>query len=806
MEDLGAWGWDVESNGFLDESSVDYTTSPWTLRESFEIHCIHVINASTGEEVDFIQEEVYTKFKPWVIAGVTSGSIKKLIAQNGINFDHLVCLVALDMPYTIGPDSVCGIPAEIEDTYIMSKTLNPDRRGHSIEYFGKLFGDEKIDWRQRAIHLGLITDDDPPGAEFRVYHPDMSLYCKQDVKVNIKQYHYLNKEWGDWNWGPAYELEKAVAEIITRQSHRGFWFDSELAHSNLKELDILLEERRAIVEPNLPEKPMGKTKSKEYIPSKNQFKKDGTPSAHIIKWCAKHGGVIEDKGEDGYFTELYGDRYKLPIADEPIVKTEPSTITDSTFIKGFLVSIGWKPSQYKERDLTVNTQKQKLTPEKFAETVERYVENTLASPFVYDRCEKLHCRPGNLKEALLKHDLKKPLKVYTNPTLTTGQEKEIDPTLAAMHTEFPYVQQIIEYLTYNHRRNSILGGGLDPDDWDDEDAEDNAKGFLANVRSDKRIPTPADTCGAATGRMLHKKVVNVPRASSLYGANMRGLFGVEPRGTMIQFAFDFSSLEGRIESHYCYRYEDALKVYCNSLIQEKPNDVHTLISKKVTELVGQEFSRQSSKPVKYGCTYGASIERVMKIIGCNRDLAKRIFDAFWEAAAPLADLRAALEKYWETYGSKKFILGLDGRKIMTRSKHALLNSLFQSAGVICAKRTMVYQDKMLKEKNLSVNFWKEDWKNKEYVQQLIAYHDEAQYEMSKSLVTWKRFQGEDIAKKWAEENKDWVLVHTDKGYFGAKSIMNEITQAAVELTNAHYKLNVPLAVDSVYGLNWRDCH
>ena len=59
---------------------------------------------------------------------------------------------------------------------------------------------------------------------------------------------------------------------------------------------------------------------------------------------------------------------------------------------------------------------------------------------------------------------------------------------------------------------------------------------------------------------------------------------------------------------------------------------------------------------------------------------------------------------------------------MTRSKHSLVNALFQSAGVICAKRTMVYQDIAFREAGISVDFWKEDWKNKDYIQQLIAYH------------------------------------------------------------------------------------
>lgn len=63
----------------------------------------------------------------------------------------------------------------------------------------------------------------------------------------------------------------------------------------------------------------------------------------------------------------------------------------------------------------------------------------------------------------------------------------------------------MEYLTYKHRRNSILGGGLE---WDEE--EEAEKGYMAYIREDGRIPTPADTCGAATSRMKHRVCANIP--------------------------------------------------------------------------------------------------------------------------------------------------------------------------------------------------------------------------------------------------------------------------------------------------------
>ena len=186
---------------------------------------------------------------------------------------------------------------------------------------------------------------------------------------------------------------------------------------------------------------------------------------------------------------------------------------------------------------------------------------------------------------------------------------------------------------------------------------------------------------------------------------------------------------------------------------EKPNDVHTITASKISTIIGEAFGRTPAKSVKYACSYGARPNRVAKTVGCSVELGEKIFNAFWEAAAPLATLNEKVKAYWESKGGKKFIPGIDGRKVPTRSASALINSLFQSAGVICAKRAMVIHDRKLIAEGLSVDFWKDDWKHKAYCQQLIAYHDESQLEVTKDLVKWKMFDTEEEAKTF----KPWIV-------------------------------------------------
>lgn len=184
----------------------------------------------------------------------------------------------------------------------------------------------------------------------------------------------------------------------------------------------------------------------------------------------------------------------------------------------------------------------------------------------------------------------------------------------------------------------------------------------------------------------------------------------------------WTRVEAKIESHYCWRYDEGERRYCNSLLQEKPLDVHTLMAARISEEIGRAFERTPAKSVKYGITYGAQAAKVASIIGESEAMGKIVFDAFWEAAKPLALLKDRLQEYWEKKTKKKFVLGIDGRKVPTRAAHAILNSLFQSGGVICAKRAMVIHEWKMKQEGLYVDFFKDDWKNSVFCQQLIAYH------------------------------------------------------------------------------------
>lgn len=1152
--------WDRETTGLLDETAIDYTQSPYKLRDSFKTNCIVVEEHQTGKIIAFYDGPKYIldgrRFEEKGVHGtyvlenyipqeyehrqlkdfkdyVLEKPIRKVVAHNQINFDLLVGKLEDDMDYTIEQDTWCGKEVEFEDTLVLSKTLNPDRfGGHSLEKLSEKVSIQKLEFRKH------ISAD----VRFIEFAADELYYCIYDVKANTQVYYWLDKERQGWDWSDAISLEKSVAEIITRQTHRGFKFDKELAEKNVKELDALMEERRKRVEPMLPKRPATKGFMKDFTPPVRQFKKDRTVAADLVKFADKVGAELK-LDENGVPVEFVfqGKVYGLPLKQEPLVTEMDATIDDTTHIKEWLCSLGWSPQEYKEKDLSVDSKKVKLNSEKLMAAIDRYVIQTLNSNFCEDRCEHLDTTKQKLKATLLKRaESGRAIKVITNPSFTVGQDKEMDAGLEVIAEKFPFVRDVVEYLTYKHRRNSILGGGLE---WDED--EEPEKGFIAAVREDGRIPTPADTCGAATSRMKHRLVANISRVTSLYGEPMRAMFGVDE--DCFQIGYDFDSLEAREEAHYCWKYEYSPREYCNSLLQDKPNDVHTMMAKRITEIIKREFKRGPAKNVKYGClptdstlvltpdgwkngleisvgdtvmgynsatktnewttvsatylyedalvrsfghscwnveatldhrwygtklkqygsnkkavkvfedaifatqdikqthnilntapfvggsakvrpeqaalvawiladgyykwsekslgtsaaggkrkgivgsiaqashkfqeeivsvlnannmkyktskvgndnyyevtsyrleskelrdffdevvgcrkqkhevdwvrwilsltkesleafvsafwladgdskgreansamtfkqlrgniadalviagyllgynvtqrggrisnirfqkkrpytttqefrsfgerktqvfclttgldtfvvkqngivtitgncTYGAQAAKVAKTIGSDLKIGQIVFDAFWEAAAPLDKLKKRLAAYWENQGGKKFILGLDGRKVPTRSAHAILNSLFQSAGVICAKRAMVIHDRKLKAENLFVDFFKEDWRSKPFCQQMIAYHDEAQMEVKRELVKFKRFDTEEGAQEFKNtEDKIWsdIKPHVAGGFYVAYSRAGELAAEAVKEAGEYYNLNVELTAGYMIHKNWAGCH
>lgn len=787
---------DIEASNLL-ANMLDFSSLPYKMNSEASLWCVVIRDVDTDEVISLSSPSGNTITKDQMkeaFEGVT-----EVIAHNGIKFDFIALDLFSVLDYEVGylgkPDKLFGKEVKITDTLIRSRLFNPDRYGgHSLEAWGKRLGNFKDDFRQQSIDAGLIVANAPKGEEFRQYSDIMLSYCQQDTLVTKLVYLELEQEFQAYaKWAKPEKLENKLADLAIRRESYGFWFDKEAAIACLEDLQEKMQTLADKVNPILPPKPMNKGTLKAYTPPKNQLKQDETPTAHMKNFAAKHGAEI-----DGDLFIYNGYARKMPF-EEPIETHEVASIDDLDHVKMHLINLGWKPTEFKVRDLTKDSKKQSISYEKRVAAMDTWLNQTFDEG-KYKEARLLELDMGYSKASIRAKLLKKlsdnkPVRIPTSPAVRVGVEKELCPNLVALGDKVSFANDFSLYLTYRHRKSSIAGGDIDDMDFDEEAPN---TGFLSMYRDiDGRVATPAIEIGASTNRYRHIGVCNIARASSIYGKEMRSLFGCGEG--MVQLGFDFSSLEARIQGHYILPFNgDEL---AEQLLASKPNDIHSLNAKKLG------IPRDQAKSVSYALMYGAAYQKLKKMLGLTDEQAKALFDAYWDAVEPLKNLRDAVGISWEARG-KSFVIGVDGRKIVTRSKHSLLNALFQSGGVICAKYSTVFIYQLLEEQGYKCNPFKDKTID---ICGMIEYHDECQLAVNPKLIQYKIFKTEDELKEFESNWEGEQLGSAVEGKNGTLvvALPNPVSKAitkAIDMAVEEVKLKVPLGCEWVVHKNWYGCH
>lgn len=271
------------------------------------------------------------------------------------------------------------------------------------------------------------------------------------------------------------------------------------------------------------------------------------------------------------------------------------------------------------------------------------------------------------------------------------------------------------------------------------------KGLIDKVRpEDHRIEAQANTCSSNTARMVHRQIVNIPKAEEkvYYGREMRSLFIVPEDKVLV--GCDASALEARMEAHYIWPFDRAAAL---ELIE---GDIHSVNAEVF------QVERHVAKGGKYALTYGCAPAKLASTLGKPAAMANELYDRYWEANPGLKQLKEALET---SYENKGYILAIDKRPLTIRYKHALINTLFQSAGSITMKVALCVLHKLLNDRYIPFNF-------------LGNFHDEIQTE---------------TLPEFAEEVGKTALIALRKA--------GEILKLNVEITG-EYKI----------GKTWADTH
>ena len=225
--------------------------------------------------------------------------------------------------------------------------------------------------------------------------------------------------------------------------------------------------------------------------------------------------------------------------------------------------------------------------------------------------------------------------------------------------------------------------------------------WIEAVKEDGRVHGKVITNGTITGRMSHQapNMAQVPAVYSPYGKECRELGVVDKKNKLV--GVDASGLELRMLAHYMND-----KEYTNEIIN---GDIHT-----ANQMAAGLRSRDESKTFIYAFIYGAGSKKIGNIIGGSEADGNRVKEKFLRATPSLRSLREKVDGVAKS--NRRWLKGLDGRKILIRHPHAALNSLLQGAGSCVMKVALTLLDQYVINKQI-----------KAYP--VVNVHDEFQYEV-----------------------------------------------------------------------------
>jgi DNA polymerase-1 len=224
--------------------------------------------------------------------------------------------------------------------------------------------------------------------------------------------------------------------------------------------------------------------------------------------------------------------------------------------------------------------------------------------------------------------------------------------------------------------------------------------WVSAVKDDGRVHGFVIPNGAITGRMTHRNpnMAQVPSVHSPYGKECRACWVVDEGNVLL--GVDASGLELRMLAHYM---DD--ETYIKEILD---GDIHTA-NQKAAKLK----SRNQAKTFIYALMYGAGDEKLGKVVEGNTSDGRRAREYFFDNNPAFKSLRDRVTRA----AGKKFLKGLDGRKLFIRNNHAALNTLLQGAGAIVMKKGLEILSNRLNLSNTPHKF-------------VANIHDEWQIEVS----------------------------------------------------------------------------
>lgn len=345
-----------------------------------------------------------------------------------------------------------------------------------------------------------------------------------------------------------------------------------------------------------------------------------------------------------------------------------------------------------------------------------------------------------------------------------GAPKVDDEVLEHVRVDDPEKQRCIDLIKEYLMIQKRIGQAAEGD-----------KAWLRYVQEDGKIHGSVNPNGAVTGRATHSfpNLGQVPGVRSPYGEPCRAAFGAEHHldgltgKPWVQAGIDASGLELRCLAHFMSKYDNG--DYADVILN---GDIHT-VNQQAAELP----TRDNAKTFIYGFLYGAGDEKIGQIVGAGKERGKELKKKFLENTPAIAALREGIQQTlvessrWvageqKVKWKRRWIKGLDGRKVHVRSPHAALNTLLQSAGALICKLWIVETEELLLKAGLK-HGWDGDFAYMAWV------HDEIQ-----------------VACRTSEIAQQVI----------------DTAQQAMRNVGEHFKFRCRLDTEGKMGPNWAVCH
>ena len=621
---------DIESNGFLDQMD--------------RVHCLCaavVENDVVSDIISFRQDQMQDALDLLSSADV-------LVGHNILSFD----LPALEKIY---PDWQLPENILIRDTLVMSRMMKSNVKDGDYRAFeqgileGRLIGTHTLEaWGQRMrLHKGDYAKGREQEArergitskeEIREYvwgecNDSMVEYCEQDVRVTLALWNNLSA----MNWSEqALRVEHRIHYIMFLQEQFGFQFDIDKAQELAENLTNEYNELRAEVVKHF---------GRWFAPKKN-YKLQ--PREHFGEDSSRKvwADVNVYKKKMNVRTEVLGQTIISEQSPDapccPVIIREFNPNSRTQIIDRLTTIYNWEPVDFTEKG---NPEVNDDVLRTLAPSIP--ICEDLAELFFLNKLLGMLVNGDNAWLALVKSDGK--IHGYVNVGGTiSGRASHLSPNQG----------QVPKVASTNVLR---------------DDGSFNKK--IIDKKTGKPFAYALDDQGNPK-----KKTILFGRAGK-YGFECRSLFTAPPDWWLM--GCDLSGIELRCLAARLAEFDGG--EYVNVVLDGDP---HTK-----NQIAFQLDSRDNAKTCLYAIMYGGGDLKVGSIVLPPNASADAMRARGKQLKANLQNGIPAFGKLIKKVGrlaGRKYLDGLDGRKLWVRSKHAALNLQLQSDAALISKVWVIF--------------------------------------------------------------------------------------------------------------------